>query len=63
MFWIAAAMFAVAWTGSFGLPMKFTTKWKWENTWAGQIPCKTTKRKRVERPTFNVQHSTSNKEG
>jgi L-rhamnose-H+ transport protein len=34
MLWIAVAMFAGVWTGSFGLPMKFTTKWKWENTWS-----------------------------
>lgn len=34
MFWIVLAMIGGVCTGSFGLPMKFTVKWKWENTWS-----------------------------
>ncbi|OPZ96787.1 MAG: L-rhamnose-proton symporter [Planctomycetes bacterium ADurb.Bin412] len=34
MFGIALALVAGICTGSFGFPMKFTTKWKWENTWS-----------------------------
>ena len=33
MFWMLVIIFAGLMTGSFGLPMKYTTKWKWENTW------------------------------
>lgn len=34
MFGIALALVAGICTGSFGFPMKFTSKWKWENTWS-----------------------------
>ena len=34
MFWMFVILFAGIMTGSFGLPMKYTVKWKWENTWA-----------------------------
>jgi L-rhamnose-H+ transport protein len=34
MFWMFIVILAGIMTGSFGLPMKYTTKWKWENTWA-----------------------------
>ena len=34
MFGIILATLAGVSNGSFGLPMKFTTKWKWENTWS-----------------------------
>ena len=33
MGWILLTVFAGINCGSFGLPMKFTTKWKWEHTW------------------------------
>ena len=33
MGWILLTIFAGLNCGSFGLPMKFTTKWKWEHTW------------------------------
>ncbi len=33
MFWMLVIIFAGLMTGAFGLPMKYTTKWKWENTW------------------------------
>jgi L-rhamnose-H+ transport protein len=34
MFWIMIVAFAGICTGSFGLPMKFTSKWQWEHTWS-----------------------------
>jgi len=34
MFGMILAAIAGMSNGSFGLPMKFTTKWKWENTWS-----------------------------
>lgn len=34
MFWILVTVFAGICTGSFALPMKFTKKWQWENTWS-----------------------------
>jgi L-rhamnose-H+ transport protein len=34
MFGMILAAIAGLSNGSFGLPMKFTTKWKWENTWS-----------------------------
>ena len=34
MFWMLIVILAGIMTGAFGLPMKYTTKWKWENTWA-----------------------------
>lgn len=33
MSWILLVFFAGMCNGSFALPMKFTTKWKWENIW------------------------------
>jgi len=33
MGWILLTVFAGINCGSFGLPMKFTTKWKWEHVW------------------------------
>ena len=33
MFWMSVIILAGIMTGSFGLPMKYTTRWKWENTW------------------------------
>jgi L-rhamnose-H+ transport protein len=33
MDWMIVIVFAGIMTGTFGLPMKFTTAWKWENTW------------------------------
>lgn len=33
MKWILLVIFAGFSNGSFALPMKFTTKWNWENTW------------------------------
>ena len=33
MFWLLVVLFAGVMTGAFGLPMKYTTLWKWENTW------------------------------
>lgn len=33
MKWIMLVIFAGFSNGSFALPMKFTTKWRWENTW------------------------------
>lgn len=34
MIWIALAALGGILQGSFALPMKFTTKWKWENIWS-----------------------------
>lgn len=34
MLGILLALLAGVCTGSFGFPMKFTSKWKWENTWS-----------------------------
>ena len=34
MFGIILSTIAGVFNGTFGLPMKFTTKWKWENTWS-----------------------------
>jgi L-rhamnose-H+ transport protein len=34
MEWILLSVFAGMCNGSFALPMKFTTKWKWENIWS-----------------------------
>lgn len=34
MFWMVVNALGGIINGSFGLPMKFTTKWKWENTWS-----------------------------
>ena len=34
MSWIFLIAFAGVLTGSFALPMKYTTKWRWENTWS-----------------------------
>ena len=33
MVWITVAVLGGISAGAFGLPMKFTTRWKWENTW------------------------------
>lgn len=33
MFWMSVIILAGIMTGSFGLPMKYTIRWKWENTW------------------------------
>lgn len=33
MSWMLVVIFAGILTGSFGLPMKYTTRWKWEHTW------------------------------
>ena len=32
--WMLVVLLGGVMTGSFGLPAKYTTKWKWENTWA-----------------------------
>ncbi len=34
MFWMLMIVVAGVLTGSYGLPMKYTAKWKWEHTWA-----------------------------
>lgn len=34
MFWMAMILVGGILTGSFCLPMKYTTRWKWEHTWA-----------------------------
>ena len=34
MIWIALLVFAGLMNGSFALPMKITTRWKWEHTWS-----------------------------
>ena len=31
--WMIVVIFAGILTGTFGLPMKYTTRWKWEHTW------------------------------
>jgi L-rhamnose-H+ transport protein len=34
MFWMVLIIVGGVLTGSFALPMKYTTRWKWEHTWA-----------------------------
>jgi len=34
MFWMLMIVVAGVLTGSYGLPMKYTARWKWEHTWA-----------------------------
>jgi len=34
MFWMAMVVLGGVLTGSFALPMKYTTRWRWEHTWA-----------------------------
>jgi len=34
MIWMLVIAFAGICTGSFGLPMKYTTRWRWEHTWS-----------------------------
>ncbi len=34
MFWILVIVFGGVSCGTFGLPMKFCKKWKWENIWS-----------------------------